>query len=106
MMRQVVSVQSAATSTDTLVQLTRTYTTIGQIAAHVEFIETAEAVDEGGPIVQTTYRLLTAYHPSVDTESRLIWNDRGTPRILEVRTCQDKDQRQRTLEIDATEIVL
>ena len=42
MMRQVVSVQSAATSTDTLGQLTRTYTTIGQIAAHNQHQFTTE----------------------------------------------------------------
>lgn len=106
MMREVLTVQTPSTSTDTLGQLTRTYTTVATIRAHVEFIESAEAVDEGGPIVQTTYRLLAAWHPAVDTETRLLWNDHGTTRTLEVRTCQDRDQRRRTLEMDAVEVVL
>jgi hypothetical protein len=42
----------------------------------------------------------------VDTETRLLWNDHGTTRTLEVRTCQDRDQRRRTLEMDAVEVVL
>jgi head-tail adaptor len=50
--------------------------------------------------------MLAAWHPNLSTRSRLLWTDRGTVRYLNVRSCTDRDQRQRTLEIVAVEVVL
>jgi head-tail adaptor len=106
MMRHVVTVQNPTATVDDLGQASEAWLSVGGIAAHIEQMETAETVDDGGPAIQTTYRILSAWHPSVSTRSRLLWVNRGVTRILNIRSCTDRDQRQRTLEIVAIEVTL
>ena len=79
---------------------------LAALPAYIEQMETAESVDDGGPAVQTTYRLMVPWHPSITTRTMLEWVDNGTTRILNIRACTDRDQRRRTLEIEAVEVTL
>ena len=106
MMRQIVTVQNPTVTVDALGQAEEAWLSVAAIPAHIEQMETTETVDDGGPAIQTTYRLLAAWHPNVSTRSRLRWVDRGATRTMNVRSCTDRDQRQRTLEIVAVEVVL
>jgi head-tail adaptor len=36
--------------------------------------------------------------------SRILWQDGATLRTFNVRSCWDRDQRQRRLEVEATEV--
>jgi SPP1 family predicted phage head-tail adaptor len=106
MMRHVLTAQNPTQATDAYGQATETWLSVGSVPAHIEQMDTDETVDDGGPAVQTTYRILSAWHPSVTTRTRFLWVDRNVTRTLNVRSCTDKDQRQRTLEIVAVEVVL
>jgi head-tail adaptor len=106
MMRQMVTVQNPTVTVDSLGQNSEAWLSVAAVPAHIEQMDTSESVDDGGPAIQTTYRMLAAWHPNVSTRSRLLWTDRGTVRYLNVRSCTDRDQRQRTLEIVAVEVVL
>ncbi len=106
MMRQMLTVQNPTVTVDDLGQASEAFLSVGAMPGHIEQMETTETVDDGGPAVQTTYRILGAWHPSVSTRSRLLWSDRGTVRTLNIRSCTDRDQRQRTLEIVAVEVTL
>jgi head-tail adaptor len=35
----------------------------------------------------------------------LVWSDNGNTRTFNIKGCWDRDQRRRTLEIDAVEVV-
>jgi head-tail adaptor len=106
MMRLVATLQNPATTVDDLGQAVETWSDVAVIPMHIEQLDTAESVDDGGPAIQSNYRILAAWHPSVSTRSRLLWVNRGVTRILNIRSCTDRDQRQRTLEIVAIEVTL
>ena len=109
MMRLQVVPKNPTVTVDALGQGTEAFAAISGLAAlpaYIEQMETAESVDDGGPAVQTTYRLMVPWHPDVTTRTRLEWNDNGTTRYLNVRACTDRDQRRRTLEIEAVEVTL
>jgi head-tail adaptor len=107
MMRLQVVPKNPTQAVDALGQDTETFAVISGLAAlpaYIEQMETAESIDDGGPAVQTRYRLMVPWHPDVTTRTRLEWVDNGTTRILNVRSCTDRDQRRRTLEIEAMEV--
>ena len=109
MMRLQVVPKNPTQAVDALAQDTETFAAISGLAAlpaYIEQMETAESIDDGGPAVQTRYRLMVPWHPDVTTRTRLEWVDNGTTRILNVRSCTDRDQRRRTLEIEAMEVTL
>lgn len=108
MMRQLLTLQNPLSTVDDLGQAAFTWTTVTTLPAHIEQMSTEESVDDGGPAVETRLRLLVSYHPDVSTHSRFLWNPLGVgaSRILNVRACWDRDQKQRTLEIEAVEVVL
>lgn len=109
MMRLVAAVQNPTQSTDPLGQSTETWATVSGLSAlpvYIEQMDTTETVDDGGPAIQTSYRILCPWTASVTTRSRFLWTDNGTQRTLNVRSCTDKDQRRRTLTIEAVEVVL
>ena len=109
MMRLQVVPKNPTQAVDALGQDTETFAAISGLAAlpaYIEQMETAESIDDGGPAVQTRYRLMVPWHPDVTTRTRLEWVDNGTTRILNVRSCTDRDQRRRTLEIEAMEVTL
>ena len=107
MMRLQVVPKNPTQAVDALGQDTETFAAISGLAAlpaYIEQMETAESIDDGGPAVQTRYRLMVPWHGSITTRTRLEWVDNGTTRILNVRSCTDRDQRRRTLEIEAMEV--
>lgn len=108
MMRQLVTLQNPTVTVDALGQGSETWSNIATLPVHIEQMDTTETVDDGGPAVQTTYRLLVSYHPDCTTRSRFLWNPGtgGGNRTLNIRSCWDRDQRQRTLEVEAVEVVL
>lgn len=109
MMRLVAEVQNPTAAVDSLGQWTETWATVSGLSAlpvYIEQMDTTETVDDGGPAIQTSYRILCPWTSSLSTRSRFLWTDNGTVRTLNVRSCTDKDQRRRTLEIEAVEVVL
>jgi head-tail adaptor len=109
MMRLVAAVQNPTQSTDALGQWTETWATVSGLSAlpiYIEQLDTTEAMHDGGPAIQTSYRILCPWTSSVTTRSRFLWTDNGVQRTLDVRSCTDKDQRRRTLELEAVEVVL
>jgi head-tail adaptor len=109
MMRLVAAVQNPTAAVDSLGQWTETWANVSGLSAlpiYIEQMDTTETVDDGGPAIQTSYRILCPWTASVTTRSRFLWTDNGTQRTLNVRSCTDKDQRRRTLEVEAVEVVL
>jgi len=109
MMRLVAAVQNPTQSTDALGQWTETWATVSGLSAlpiYIEQMNTTEAMHDGGPAIQTAYRILCPWTSSISTRSRFLWTDNGNQRTLDVRSCTDKDQRRRTLELEAVEVVL
>lgn len=105
MLRLVMTVQNRSVSVDTFGQQTETWSDVAMIAVHAEQMNTSEVMDDGGPAVRTDWRILAAWHPSVTTRSRLVWLDGVTTRYFNLRSCYDRDNRQRRLEIEATEVL-
>jgi head-tail adaptor len=109
MMRLVAAVQNPTAAVDSLGQWTETWATVSGLSAlpiYIEQMDTTETVEDGGPAIQTSYRILCPWTSSLSTRSRFLWTDNGTARTLNVRSCTDKDQRRRTLELEAVEVVL
>jgi head-tail adaptor len=106
MMRLVATLQNPATTVDDLGQAVETWSDVAVIPMHIEQLDTAESVDDGGPAIQSNYRILCPWHPSISTRSRLLWSDGGTTRYLNIRGATDRDQRRRNMEIIAVEVVL
>jgi head-tail adaptor len=105
MLRLVMTVQNRSVSVDAFGQQTETWSDVAMIAVHAEQMNTSEVMDDGGPAVRTDWRILAAWHPSVTTRSRLKWLDGITTRYFNLRSCYDRDNRQRRLEIEATEVL-
>jgi head-tail adaptor len=109
MMRLVAEVQNPTAAVDSLGQWTETWANVSGLSAlpiYIEQMDTTETVEDGGPAIQTSYRILCPWTASITTRSRFLWTDNGTNRTLNVRSCTDKDQRRRTLEVEAVEVVL
>jgi head-tail adaptor len=109
MMRLVAEVQNPTAAVDSLGQWTETWASVSGLSAlpvYIEQMDTTETVEDGGPAIQTSYRILCPWTASITTRSRFLWTDNGTNRTLNVRSCTDKDQRRRTLEVEAVEVVL
>ena len=105
MLRLVMTVQNRSVSVDAFGQQTETWSDVAMIAVHAEQMNTSEGFGDGGPEVRTDWRILAAWHPNVTTRSRLKWLDGTTTRYFNLRSCYDRDNRQRRLEIEATEVV-
>jgi len=105
MLRLVMTVQNRSVAVDAFGQQTETWSDVAIIAIHAEQMNTSEGMGDGGPEVRTDWRILAAWHPSVTTRSRLKWLDGITTRYFNLRSCYDRDNRQRRLEIEATEVL-
>ena len=105
MMRIPMTVQNPVRTVDAFGQASEAWVSVGSVWCHVETANTAEVVDDLGPAVRTDWRILSGWHPSLTTRSRLVWNDRGTVRTFNLRACYDRDQRRRRMEIEATEVL-
>ena len=105
MLRLVMTAQNRTVAVDALGQQTEAWSDVAMIAVHAEQMNTSEGFGDGGPEVRTDWRILAAWHPSVTTRSRLKWLDGTTTRYFNLRSCYDRDNRQRRLEIEATEVV-
>ena len=106
MMRLSVTIQAPSTGLDSLGQGTVTWSDVATVWAHVDGAQTSEVMYEGGIMTRSDYTFITGYYPGVTVKNRLKWVDNGTTRYFNIRACWDRDQRQRRLQIDATELVV
>ena len=60
-MRQMVTVQNPTVTVDSLGQNSEAWLSVAAVPAHIEQMDTSESVDDGGPAIQTTYRMLAAW---------------------------------------------
>lgn len=105
MLRIPMTVQNPVRTVDAFGQAAEAWMTVGTVYAHVEVANTTETMDDRGPAIRTDWRILSGFHPSIGSRSRLLWNDNGNTRTFNVRGAWDRDQRRRRMEIDATEVV-
>lgn len=105
MLRLYLTVQNPVRTVDAFGQADVSWVTVAGVWGHAEQSRTTEVLDDGGVSTRSDYRFLTSWHPSVSTNSRLLWQDGDTERVFNVRTAYDRDQRRRRLEIEATEVV-
>jgi head-tail adaptor len=105
MLRLPMTAQNPVRTVDSFGQASEAWINVATLHCHIEVASTTEVMDDRGPAVRTDWRILSSYHPSVTTRSRLIWNDRGNDRTFNIRACWDRDQRRRRLEIEATEVL-
>ena len=105
MLRLAMVAYNPTSGKDSLGQRTETWTAGPTLWCHIEQADTSETIDDEGVSARTDFRILASWHPDVTVRSRLVWNDSGNTRTFNVRSCWDRDQRRRTLEILATEIV-
>ena len=104
MLRLYLTVQNPVRAVDSFGQASLAWITIGGVWAHAEQSRTAEVIDDGGISTRSDYRFLTVWHPQLTVNSRLVWQDGDTERTFNIRSCNDRDQRRRRLEIEATEV--
>ena len=105
MLRLEMVVWNPTSSKDSLGQRTETWSAGPTIWCHIEQAETREVIDDEGVSARTDFRILASWHSAVTVRSRIVWNDNGNTRTFNVRSCWDRDQRRRTLEMFVTEIV-
>jgi head-tail adaptor len=105
MLRLAMTAQNPIRTVDSFGQASEAWINVATLHCHIEVASTTEVMDDRGPAVRTDWRILSSFHPSVTTRSRLIWNDRGNDRTFNIRACWDRDQRRRRLEIEATEVL-
>jgi head-tail adaptor len=105
MLRVPMTLQNPVATIDQWGQRGEAWVNVAILYCHVEMAQTNEVMDDMGNAVRTDWRVLSSYHPSCSTRSRLLWNDNGTQRTFNVRACWDRDQRRRRLEIEATEVL-
>lgn len=104
MLRLAMELWNPSSSYDTLGQATENYTKTTTLWCHVEQAQVSEVIDDKGVTARADYRILASWHPDVTVRSRLIWVENSVTRTFYVRGCWDRDQRHRTLEIDAVEM--
>lgn len=104
MLRLYFTVQNPVRSVDALGQATVAWINLGGVWGHAEQSRTAEVIDDGGVATRSDYRFLLGYLPGMTVNSRILWQDGDTLRTFNVRSCWDRDQRQRRLEVEATEV--
>lgn len=105
MLRLKMTLQNPSNGTDSLGQRTHTWSNVDSLWCHVDVASTTEVVDDGGVAIRSNYRILASWHPDLTSKSRLQWVDNGVTRTFNIRGCWDRDQRRRTMEIDAVEVV-
>lgn len=105
MLRLEMVVWNPTSSKDSLGQRTESWSAGPTIWCHIEQAETREVIDDEGVSARTDFRILASWHSAVTVRSRIVWNDSGNTRTFNVRSCWDRDQRRRTLELIVTEIV-
>ncbi len=105
MLRLAMTAQNPVRTVDDFGQASESWVNVAVLHCHIEVASTNDTFGDRGPEVRTDWRILASFHPSVNTRSRLIFNDRGTERTFNVRACWDRDQRRRRLEIEATEVL-
>jgi len=105
MLRLAMTAQNPIRTVDSFGQASEAWINVATLHCHIEVASTTEVMDDRGPAVRTDWRILSSFHPSVTTRSRLIWNDHGNERTFNIRACWDRDQRRRRLEIEATEML-
>lgn len=104
MMRLVMTAQNPVSVIDAFGQRSESWLSFATLPVHVEVANTSDFTNDSGPSTRTDWRILAAWHPSMNNRSRLLWNDNGTQRTFNIRACWDRDQKRRRLEIEATEV--
>jgi head-tail adaptor len=105
MLRIPMTAQNPVRTVDAFGQASEAWVNVAVLHCHIEVASNNETMGDLGPEVRTDWRILACFHPSVNTRSRLLFNDHGTQRTFNVRACWDRDQRRRRLEIEATEVL-
>jgi len=105
MLRLYFTVQNPVRTVDAFGQASVAWVSVGGIWGHAEQSRTTEVIDDGGIAARSDYRFLTGWHPQVTVNSRLLWQDGDSSRVFNIRTCHDRDQRRRRLEIEASEVM-
>lgn len=104
MLRLYLTVQNPVRTVDTFGQASVAWVSVGGVWGHADQPRTTEVIDDGGVSTRSDYRFLASWHPQLTVNSRLLWQDGENARIFNVRSCFDRDQRRRRLEIEATEV--
>jgi head-tail adaptor len=106
MLRNPMTLKNPSNGVDSVTgQRTHGWSGTSVLWCHIEQAQTTEVVDDGGVSVRSNFRILASWHPDVTCASRLEWSDNGNTRTFNIKGCWDRDQRRRTLEIDAVEVV-
>lgn len=86
-------------------QAVEDWLTVATVFAHIDAPRTTEVENDRGVSTRSDFRLLVSWHPSITEKCRLIFTDRGTDRIFNIRECFDRDQRRNIAEVVAVEVV-
>lgn len=105
MLRLYVTLQAPTVAQDDYGQATTSWLNVAGLRAHVDGAREAETMYEGGIATRSDYTFITGWYPAVTTQHRLKWTDQGRDRIFNIRAVWDRDQRQRRLQIEATEVM-
>lgn len=98
------TVQNPVRTVDAVGQASVAWLSVAKIACHIDSARTNEVMVELGVKARSDWRILSAWHPEVTSNSRLLYLDNGTERVFNIRACWDRDQKRRRLEIEATEV--
>jgi head-tail adaptor len=104
--RQVLTVQNPVTTVDAYGQGSEAWVTTGLIRGHLEQVASAEPIGDAGPVMRQEFSIEATWAPNVTSRSRLVWNDNGLSRTLNLRSCHDVDSRRKRLRIQAVEELL
>jgi SPP1 family predicted phage head-tail adaptor len=106
MLRNAIVLQAVTQNVDSFGQATTTFTDVATLWGHVDAARSAETMYEGGIATRADYTFLLSWYPGVTTAHRLKWLDGSSSgRIFNIRAVWDRDQRQRRLQVEGTEIV-
>ena len=102
--RQVLTVQNPVTSLDSYGQAVVSWVNVGLVRGNLARVDSVEGMGDGGPEMRTTWSIEATWFPDVNMRSRLVWNDNGTDRTLNLRACHDADGRRKRLQMQAIEV--
>lgn len=106
MMRVYMTVQNPTDSVSATGQLSQSWASeTRKLRCVAESHAVADSDIRGGNAVRREFRVVGSWHSGISTRSRLLWDDWGTVRTLEVVSCVDVDGRRKRLEILAVEVV-
>jgi len=105
MMRLSLVIQAPSTSLDSYGQSAATWSDVATLWGHVDGARTSEVMYEGGVATRSDFTFITGWYPGVGVTNRIKWVDNGLTRYFNISACWDRDQRQRRLQVEATEVL-